>query len=63
MIRDWHHFIDKRGSFHNLLQDPRQERAVNPQDKIAPGRQKRLQMIFDRFPEDAGAPFEGHAAD
>lgn len=57
MIRDWYHIVDNKGAFHNLLQDPRQEQKVNPQDKIAPGRRKRLQMILDRFPKNAPAPF------
>ena len=57
MIRDWYHIVDSKGAFHNLLQDPRQEQKVNPQDKIAPGRQQRLQMILDRFPKNAPAPF------
>ncbi len=57
MIRDWTHIIDNKGAFHNLLKDPRQERKVNPLDKIAPGRRQRLQMILDRFPQNAAAPF------
>jgi len=57
MIRDWTHIIDSKGAFHNLLKDPRQERKVNPLDKIAPGRRQRLQMILDRFPQNAEAPF------
>jgi arylsulfatase A-like enzyme len=57
MIRDWYHIVDNKGSFHNLTLDPRQELPVNKLDKIAPGRRQRLQMILDRFPEDAPAPF------
>lgn len=57
MIRDWYHVVDNKGSFHNLILDPRQERPVNKQDKIAPGRRQRLQMILDRFPENAPPPF------
>ena len=57
MIRDWTHIVDSKGAFHNLLKDPRQERKVNPLDKIAPGRRQRLQMILDRFPKDAEGPF------
>ncbi|MEC7776481.1 MAG: sulfatase-like hydrolase/transferase, partial [Planctomycetota bacterium] len=57
MIRDWTHIVDSKGAFHNLLKDPRQERKVNPLDKIAPGRRQRLQMILDRFPQDAEGPF------
>lgn len=57
MIRDWYHIVDSKGAFHNLLQDPRQEQKVNPLDKIAPGRRQRLQMILDRFPKNAPAPF------
>jgi len=57
MIRDWYHLIDNKGAFHNLLKDPRQEQKVSPQDKIAPGRRQRLQMILDRFPKNAPAPF------
>ena len=57
MIRDWYHIVDNKGSFHNLSKDPRQERPVSKLDKIAPGRRQRLQMIMDRFPEDAPAPF------
>jgi len=57
MIRDWYHIVDNKGSFHNLTKDPRQERPVSKLDKIAPGRRQRLQMIMDRFPEDAPAPF------
>ena len=57
MIRDWYHIVDNKGAFHNLLKDPRQEQKVSPQDKIAPGRRQRLQMILDRFPKNAPAPF------
>ena len=57
MIRDWTHLLDSRGAFHNLLKDPRQEQEVSPLDKIAPGRRQRLQMILDRFPGNAPAPF------
>ena len=57
MIRDWHHIVDSEESFHNLLKDPRQEQEISPLDKIAPGRRQRLQMILDRFPENAPAPF------
>ena len=57
MIRDWYHIVDNRGSFHNLAKDPRQERPVSKLDKIAPGRRQRLQMIMNRFPENAPAPF------
>jgi arylsulfatase A len=57
MVRDWYHIVDNKGAFHHLVQDPRQEGPVNPQDKIAPGRRKRLQMILDRFPENPPAPF------
>jgi arylsulfatase A-like enzyme len=57
MIRDWKHLIDTNGSFHDLLDDPLQQEEVNPLDKIAPGRRQRLQMILDRFPENAASPF------
>ena len=57
MVRDWSHIIDNKGAFHNLLKDPRQEQKVSPQDKIAPGRRQRLQMVLDRFPKNAPAPF------
>ena len=57
MIRDWTHILDSKGAFHNLLKDPRQEEEVSPLDKIAPGRRQRLQMILDRFPGNAPAPF------
>ena len=57
MIRDWTHLLDSEGAFHDLLKDPRQEQEVSPLDKIAPGRRQRLQMILDRFPKDAPAPF------
>ena len=50
MIRDWQHILDSRGGFHDLGLDPLQKSAVSPQDKIAPGRRRRLQMILDRFP-------------
>ena len=56
MIRDWQHLIDNRGSFHDLQKDPLQQKKVSPLDKIAPGRRQRLQMILDRFPEDAKYP-------
>ena len=61
MVRDWHHILDNAGSFHDLNKDPLQEHKVSPLDKIAPGRRQRLQMILDRFPEDADAPFPGFA--
>jgi arylsulfatase A-like enzyme len=57
MVRDWHHILDSNGNFHDLDKDPRQEHEVSPLDKIAPGRRQRLQMIFDRFPKNAKAPF------
>ena len=57
MIRDWQHLIDTHGSFHDLQKDPMQQQEVSPLDKIAPGRRQRLQMILDRFPEDAASPF------
>ncbi len=57
MVRDWHHIVDSRGNFYDLEKDPRQEHEVSPLDKIAPGRRQRLQMILDRFPDDAVAPF------
>jgi arylsulfatase A-like enzyme len=56
MIRDWNHIVDNKGSFHNLAKDPRQERPVSKLDKIAPGRRQRLQMILERFPENATSP-------
>ena len=57
MIRDWQHILDSNGNFHDLGKDPRQEREVSPLDKIAPGRRQRLQMILDRFPQNAEPPF------
>ncbi|MEC9092608.1 MAG: sulfatase-like hydrolase/transferase [Planctomycetota bacterium] len=57
MIRDWQHILTNRGDFHDLIKDPRQENEVSPLDKIAPGRRQRLQMLLDRFPKDAAAPF------
>jgi arylsulfatase A-like enzyme len=57
MIRDWQHILDSNGNFHDLGKDPRQENEVSPLDKIAPGRRQRLQMILDRFPQNAEAPF------
>ncbi|MEC8778194.1 MAG: sulfatase-like hydrolase/transferase, partial [Verrucomicrobiota bacterium] len=56
MIRDWNHIVDNKGSFHNLAKDPLQERPVSKLDKIAPGRRQRLQMILERFPENATSP-------
>ncbi|OUW87970.1 MAG: hypothetical protein CBD74_01125 [Saprospirales bacterium TMED214] len=56
MLRDWQHVIDTHGSFHDLQKDPLQQKNVSPLDKIAPGRRQRLQMILDRFPEDAPHP-------
>ena len=40
-----------------VLQMLLQQHPVSPQDKIAPGRRQRLQMILKRFPPDAAAPF------
>ena len=57
MIRDWHHFLDNRGAFHDMNKDPLQQQKVSPQDKIAPGRRQRLQMILKRFPANAPALF------
>ena len=57
MVRDWHHILNSDGDFHDLDKDPRQEHEVSPLDKIAPGRRQRLQMILDRFPENAELPF------
>ena len=57
MIRDWQHIVDSKGNFHDLQQDPLQQRRVSPLDKIAPGRRQRLQMILDRFPRNSEAPF------
>jgi arylsulfatase A-like enzyme len=56
MIRDWHHILDNQGNFHDLDKDPLQKSEVSVQDKQAPHRRQRLQMILDRFPLDpAGA--------
>jgi len=49
MVRDWHHLVDTEGNFHDVENDPLQEKKVSPLDKQAPGRRKRLQMILDRF--------------
>jgi arylsulfatase A-like enzyme len=57
MIRDWHHLVDNKGAFHDLNKDPQQQHKVSPLDKIAPGRRQRLQMILNRFPPNAPAPF------
>lgn len=57
MIRDWHHFLDNQGAFHDMYKDPLQQHQVSPLDKIAPGRRDRLQMILKRFPANAPAPF------
>jgi len=62
MIRDWHHILDSNGNFHDLNKDPRQQHKVNPQDKIAPGRTQRLQMLLERFPKNSEAPFPEFAA-
>ena len=59
MIRDWYHIIDNKGAFHNLLKDPRQEREVNPQDKIAPGRPSAVTDDSGSFPEKCTSPFPG----
>jgi arylsulfatase A-like enzyme len=50
MARDWHHFVDTNGQFHDLEKDPQQKQVVSVLDKQAPHRRKRLQMILDRFP-------------
>lgn len=55
MARDWHHILDTNGRFHDLDRDPLQERKVSRQDKQAPHRRQRLQMILDRFPNNAEA--------
>ena len=57
MIRDWHHFVDNKGAFHDMNKDPLQQQKISAQDKIAPGRLDRLQMILERFPPNAPAPF------
>lgn len=49
MVRDWHHIVDTNGAFHALANDPLQEKKVRVQDKQAPHRQERLQMILHRF--------------
>lgn len=51
MMRDWHHYIDDSGAFHDLDKDPFQCEEVSVQDKQAPHRRERLQMILDRFPK------------
>ncbi|MBM83475.1 MAG: hypothetical protein CMJ78_23190 [Planctomycetaceae bacterium] len=56
MIRDWHHTLDSKGGFHDINKDPLQEHKVSPQDKIAPGRRQRLQMILDRLQKTASSP-------
>lgn len=61
MVRDWHHIVDNQGSFHDLELDPRQENKVSPLDKQAPHRRERLEMILDRFPENAAPPFQGYS--
>ncbi|MGB1926253.1 MAG: hypothetical protein ACPHL6_06965, partial [Rubripirellula sp.] len=49
MVRDWTHLLDSAGNFHDLTEDPLQEKQIDPQDKIAPGRRLRLEMILKRF--------------
>lgn len=49
MVRDWTHLLDNAGNFHDLTEDPLQEKQINPLDKIAPGRRLRLEMILKRF--------------
>ena len=61
MIRDWEHLIDTNRNFHDLLEDPLQQDEVNPLDKIAPGRRQRLQIILDRFPNNAASPFPAYS--
>ena len=54
MIRDWNHIVDNKGSFHNpTRQRPSARETVSKLDKIARGRRQRLQMILERFPENA----------
>lgn len=54
MVRDWHHLLDTQGNFHDLEKDPLQEQEVSVQDKQAPHRRERLQMILDRFSSEDG---------
>jgi arylsulfatase A-like enzyme len=61
MVRDWHHLVDNQGHFHDLEKDPRQQHEVSKLDKQAPHRRQRLQMIIERFPENAKAPFPAFA--
>lgn len=56
MIRDWHHILDSDGNFHDLNKDPLQEQKVSVQDKQAPHREERLQMILDRIAQKGKAP-------
>ncbi|MBG86391.1 MAG: hypothetical protein CMO80_05755 [Verrucomicrobiales bacterium] len=53
MARDWHHILDTNGRFHDLDKDPLQQHQVSVQDKQAPHRRQRLQMILDRFETNA----------
>jgi len=55
MAHDWHHILDTNGRFHDLDKDPLQERKVSVQDKQAPHRKQRLQMILDRLSKPASA--------
>ncbi|GEM_PF-1614305 len=49
MIRDWQHFLDSDGNFHDLIKDPFQRESVSPLDKQAPGRKQRLELILQRL--------------
>ncbi len=66
MVRDWQYLLDNQEGFYlistgngnagDLLQT---KNLFTSQERVIPGRRARLQKILDRFPPNAGPPFDG----
>ena len=66
MVRDWQYLLDNREGFYqlsdgrNAVTDLLQTKNLfTSQERVIPGRRARLQKILDRFPPNAGPPFDG----
>ena len=66
MVRDWQYLLDNREGFYqlsdgrNAATDLLQTKNLfTSQERVIPGRRARLQKILDRFPPNAGSPFDG----
>ncbi len=62
MVRDWQYTLDNREGCYKIEEDPLQTKNwFTSKERVVPGRRARLQMILDRFPDNAPAPFPKYA--